>query len=79
MRYEIIDGVALVYEEDRDVPFLRQPHWPNGDAWEAGEAESWAEQVILSLADVTADLAGPSRDLHPQPRPAAEDEEDVAE
>lgn len=73
MRYEVIDGVLFVYEADREIPFLRQPTWPNGDAWEPGEAEAWAEQTILALTDPTAELAGPDRENHPQPRPVIEE------
>lgn len=72
MRYEIIDGVLNIYENDRDIPFLRQPTWPNGDEWEPGEAEEWAQQQILALTDPTADLPGPNRENHPTPRPVIE-------
>ena len=73
MRYELVDGVVHIFEADRDVPFLKQPTWPNGDAWEEGEAEAWAEQMILALTDTTADLAGPDRENHPEPRPIPEE------
>lgn len=72
MEYEIADGVVLIYENGNDIPFMRQPHWPNGDAWEPGEAEAWAQQVIDSLTNPDAELAGPDRDNHPMPRPVIE-------
>lgn len=72
MRFEIENGVVFIYDQDSDVPFLKQPTWPNGDAWKKGEAEAWATQMILALTDPTADLAGPSRDHHPEPRPVEE-------
>jgi hypothetical protein len=62
------DGVKFFADADT-IPFLLQPNWPNGDAWETGEAESWAGQKLLELTDVDADLAGNSRDQHPRARP----------
>ena len=66
----IIDAEGVkIFEEGQDVPFLLQPNWADGDAWEEGEAESWAAQKVLELTDPTADLAGSNRDNHPRPRP----------
>lgn len=73
MRYEIVDGVVLIYEGENEVPFLRQPTYPDGSAWGEGQAEAWAEQVILSLTDPTADLAGDSPDAPTKPRPVLEE------
>lgn len=73
MRYEIVDGVVLIYEGENEVPFIRQPAYPNGAPWGAGQAEAWAEQVILSLTDPTADLAGDSPDEPTKPRPVPEE------
>jgi hypothetical protein len=75
MNYEIVDGVLFIYEQNRDVPFIKQPTWPCGDEWADGEAEAWAEQTILALTDPTADLAGPSRDYPTEKRPIYEEEE----
>ncbi len=72
MRYEIIDGVLHIFDEGSDVAFIVQPTWPCGDEWAVGEAEAWAAQVILSLNDVTADLAGPSREMPTESRPIFE-------
>jgi hypothetical protein len=56
---------------DNDVKFLYQPTWPNGDAWASvEEAESWAQQHLLSASDPTAELPGPSPELPTVPRPA---------
>lgn len=72
MRFEIIDGIVYMFDEGADVPFLKQPTWPNGDEWLEGEAENWAEQMILALTNPDADLAGPDRENHPQSRPVEE-------
>lgn len=78
MRYEIEDGAIKVFlNEDQEAPHLFQPHWPNGDAWEEGEAEAWAEQYILSIQDEEADLPGPSRETPTVKRPTAEEYEAV--
>jgi hypothetical protein len=65
-----VEGVKFFADADT-VPFLLQPNWPNGDAWESGEAESWAAQKLLELTDADADLAGNSRDDHPRARPVS--------
>jgi hypothetical protein len=64
------DGVKFFANGDA-VPFLLQPTWPNGDAWESGEAQSWAAQKLLELTDADADLAGNNRDEHPRARPVS--------
>ena len=68
MNYEIVDGVLFVFDGINDQPFLKQPTWPDGTPWGKGEAKAWAEQLILSLTDPTADLAGPSPDMPTEPR-----------
>lgn len=68
MRYEIKDGVVLIYEGDSEIPFLKQPHWPDGSEWAVGEAEDWAEQVILAMTDPDADDAGDSPDQPTKPK-----------
>lgn len=74
MRYEIIDSVLRIYAENEDtVPHVEQPTWPNGDAWQEGEAEAWAEQYILSLTDSTSDFPGPDRTTPTLPRPTEEE------
>ena len=72
MNFQIIDGIVYLFDAGSDVPFLKRPTWPNGDEWQDGEAEAWATQAILALTDPTADLAGPDRENHPQPRPVEE-------
>lgn len=74
MRYEIVDGAVLIFEGDNETPFMFQPFWPDGSEWAEGQAEAWAEQVILSLTDPTADLAGDSPDAPTKPRIVLEEE-----
>lgn len=69
-RYEIdADGSLWVYDSLNPEPFLFQPTWPHGASWGKGEAKKWAEQLILSMTDLTADLPGDSPDRPTNPRP----------
>lgn len=68
MRYEIKDNSVLIYEGDSEIPFLVQPHWPDGSEWAVGEAEAWAEQAILAMTDPDADDAGDSPDQPTKPK-----------
>jgi len=68
MRYEIVDGEVLIYEGENEVPFLRQPTFPDGSPWGAGQAEAWAEQAILAMTDPDADDAGDSPDAPTKPK-----------
>jgi len=73
------DGAVLIFDGVNELPFVKQPNWPAGQAWGAGEAEAWAEQLILSLTDETADYAGNSPDEPTIARPPVIIEEPVAE
>jgi hypothetical protein len=79
MRYEIIDGEVLIFDQGAEIPFLRQPFWPDGTAWGAGEAEAWAEQVILAMTDPDADDAGDSPDAPTKPKYVPEEPEALPE
>jgi hypothetical protein len=73
MRFEILDnGSVEVWGEATDGPAMVQDSWPDGTAWGEGEAQAWAEQLLLSWADLTADLPGESPDSPTTPRPAPE-------
>lgn len=62
-RYEIdAAGAISVFAPGESVPFLFQATWPHGQAWGIGEADKWAKQLLLSMADVKADLPGNSPD-----------------
>lgn len=73
MRYEFDkDGNLIVWGTATDFPAMFQPTWPDGTAWKKGEAEAWAEQLILSWQDPTADLPGESPSQPTKPRPIVE-------
>jgi hypothetical protein len=61
-------GVLRLFDGVNAEPFVIQPNWPNGQAWADGEAEAWAEQLILALTDVDADDAGDSPDAPTKPK-----------
>lgn len=69
-----IDGAGTIrlFDGINPEPFVIQPNWPNGQAWAAGEAEAWAEQMILALTDPDADDAGDSPDAPTKPKFVAE-------
>jgi hypothetical protein len=71
MRYEINQETsAISIFDENDVEVLYQPTWPDGTAWASvAEAEAWVTQHLLSLDDITADLAGPSPDKPTVTRP----------
>jgi len=44
---------------ENDAPFMFQPDWPDTTPWSSViEASRWADQLILSLEDDSADLPG---------------------
>jgi len=52
LRYEIEnDTYAIrVFNDSEDVPFLYQPHWPNGESWGSfNDADTWAKLYIDAL------------------------------
>jgi hypothetical protein len=69
-RYEIDKLNAIKVFDSNDVQILWQPDWPDFTPFaDSQEAETWAEQFILSLSDPTADLPGdnPSEPTKPNP------------
>ena len=79
MRYEIKDGAVYIFDAQSDIPFIYQPHWPNGQDWADGEAEAWAAQVILALTDPDADDAGDSPEQPTKPKIVHDEQEQVTE
>jgi hypothetical protein len=73
------DGAVVIYDGVNSEPFVKQPCWADGTAWSEGEAEAWAEQVILSITDPTSDLPGDSPDAPTKPRPEPEEEVEIVE
>ena len=48
IRIEILENNTVeLFVEGQEAPAIRQPHWPNGQAWaSAEEARSWAEMYV---------------------------------
>ncbi len=63
VRYEILENNTVeVFYDDATVPSLRQPNWPNGDAWaDSAEATEWAEAYVASLGGYPAKFAPNAR------------------
>jgi hypothetical protein len=71
MRYEIesVTNAVRIFDVD-NVEVIYQPTWPDGSSWSSvAEASAWADQQVLSMLDIAADLAGPSPDSPVIPRP----------
>lgn len=68
-----VNNTVTVTAEGQSVPFLSQPHYPNGDAWEdAAAAATWAELFIASIEDADAPYAPIGQGLPGEPKPTAE-------
>jgi hypothetical protein len=74
-RIEILDNNTVeIFAEGSDVPFLRQPTWPNQAPWaNAGEARTWAEMYVeaMEVADAPYAPNGPGEER--QAKPTAEE------
>lgn len=75
VRYEVLDNNTVgVFYGDSTVPSLRQPHWPNGDAWaDAAEAEAWAKLYVASVTDEKAPYAPDARGKQGAAKPTPEE------
>ncbi len=79
-KIEILDNNTVeIFAEGSDVPFLRQPNWPNQTPWaNSSESRAWAEMFIESIevADAPYAPAGPGldRELKSTPEQIAERE-----
>jgi len=51
IRIEILENNTVeLFFEGQEIPGIRQPNWPNGQAWaSAEEARSWAEMYVESV------------------------------
>jgi hypothetical protein len=62
-----------IFKEGAEAPMLRQPHYPNKDAFETmAEAEDWAKLFILSITDEEAPFAPSGKGLAGRPKPTKE-------
>lgn len=68
--YTVNDAnIIEVFIEAQGSPILRQPHYPNGDAFETkAEAEEWAELFIASMVDDNAPFAPSGKGLTGEPK-----------
>jgi hypothetical protein len=60
MRYEINKTTFEVklYQDNDDIPFGVQPHYPNGDTFNTfAEAETWAQLAIEGVTNPNAPYA----------------------
>ena len=62
-----------VFVEGQEPPMLRQPHYPNGDAFDTkAEAEEWAQLFITAIEDEDAPYAPAGKGLAGEPKPTKE-------
>ena len=59
-----------VFVEGQEAPMLRQPHYPNQDAFDTkAEAEEWAQLFINSLEDRANPFAPIGKGIPGEPQP----------
>lgn len=64
------ENTVEVFVEGQEAPMLRQPHYPNGDAWESkAKAEDWAKLFIASIEDEAAPFAPVGKGIAGEPKP----------
>lgn len=74
-RYEIDDSnnfTVRCWHIDQEEPWMLQPHWPSGDAWESrSDAQTWIEDHIESIVNPDAPYAagGPGQERQAKPTP----------
>ena len=68
------ENTIEVFGEGQDVPFLRQPHYPNGDSFDTREeAETWAQLFIEALVNDEAPYAPIGKGMEGEPKPTKEE------
>ncbi len=72
--YTVNDANTVeVFGEDKKVPFLRQPNYPNQDPFDTkAEAEEWAQLFITSMTDEAAPFAPIGKGVAGEPKPTKE-------
>lgn len=72
--YTVNDANTVeVFVEGQEPPMLRQPHYPNQDAFDTkAEAEEWAELFIASMEDEDAPYAPAGKGLAGESKPTKE-------
>jgi len=62
-----------VFVEGQEAPMLRQPHYPNQDAFDTkAEATEWAELFIAAMKDEDAPFAPVGKGIPGEPKPTKE-------
>jgi hypothetical protein len=62
-----------VFAEGQEAPTLRQPYYPNQEAFESkAAAKKWAKLFIASMEDETAPFAPIGKGIPGEPRPTKE-------
>ena len=63
-----------VFVEGHGAPMLRQPHYPNQDAFDTkAEAEEWAQLFIAAMTDEAAPFAPIGKGIAGEPKPTKEE------
>ena len=72
--YTVNDANTVeVFVEGQEAPMLRQPHYPNQDAFGTkAEAEEWAQLFIASMEDEDAPFAPAGKGIAGEPKPTKE-------
>jgi hypothetical protein len=72
--YTVNDANTVeVFVEGQEAPMLRQPHYPNQDAFDTkAEAEEWAQLFIASMEDEDAPFAPAGKGIAGEPKPTKE-------
>ena len=73
--YTVNDSNTVeVFVEGQEAPMLRQPHYPNKDAFDTREeAENWARLFIAALEDRGNNFAPDGRGLEGKNQPTEEE------
>ena len=68
--YTVNDANTVeVFVEGQEAPTLRQPHYPNQDAFDTkAEAEEWAQLFIASMEDKEAPFAPAGKGIAGEPK-----------
>lgn len=75
IRIEILENNTVeLFNDTQEPPFIRQPHWPNGEAWaSADEARSWAEMYVEAIEVADAPYAPNGPGMERQAKPTEEE------
>jgi hypothetical protein len=72
--YTVNDSNTVeVFVEGQEAPMLRQPHYPNQDAFDTkSEAEEWAQLFIAAMENEDAPFAPIGKGIAGEPKPTKE-------